>query len=106
MLKDSVGLIISLFGLIVCFAVVTSPVMDTINEISDANTHEWSSTTLRTALISAYYMMYGILGIGIFIWFYSRMHRDEYETDYFEQAGWQFKSPNVPQYPFEKMRRW
>jgi len=105
MLKDSIGLIISVFGLIVCFAVLTSPVMDSIDAISDANSHTWSSTTLRATLEGAYYMMYGLLGVGIFMWFYSRAQKDEYETDYFEQSGWQFRAPKTPHYPFDR-RRW
>jgi len=105
MLKDSIGLVVAMFSLILTYSVTSYFAFDLIDTITAQGSGSYF-VSLNTILKGAYTMMYGILGVGIFYWYYNRMHREEYESDYFEQAGWRFESPHVPSPPRDMWRRY
>ena len=105
LIRDSIGLIVALFFLIVTFSVTSYFIFDLFDSITSQNSDIFF-VSLNTILKSAYTMVYVILGLGIFYWYFNRMHREEHEPDYFAEAGYRFETPRVPDFSNVWRRKW
>lgn len=91
MLRDSVALVIAFFVLVVQYSVFSPVFYIIIDDFAATSEH----AALWTDLLKwTYLLVHGMIAAGIIIWYISRAHREEYESDYFIESGYRFMGPS------------